>query len=208
MADRSTIFIDGSNWFHGLRKLGLDYRDLDYPRLAAKLLMRRRLVEIRYYIGQLTDDLRRIRRQQRVLAELRRQGIVVRLGRVERNAMAPENNPVARQLRDLLGAAAGTMAPELASELARLSAKSIPYYVEKQTDVRIAVDLVSMAYRDSYDVAYLLSADGDFVPAVAEARRIGKRVFAASPMRGHRLAGAADAFIHLPREWFRGLARR
>ncbi len=41
-------------------------------------------------------------------------------------------------------------------------------HVEKQVDVAIAVDLVTMAFRDQYDVAYFLSADADFVSAVRE----------------------------------------
>ena len=50
-------------------------------------------------------------------------------------------------------------------------------YVEKQADVWIAVDLVSMAYRDEYDVAYLLSADADYVSAVREVIGMSKRCF-------------------------------
>ena len=74
-----------------------------------------------------------------------------------------------------------------------------------QVDVRIAADLVGMAHRNEYDVAYLLSADGDFVPAVEEAKRFGKRVFAVSAQQGRQLAKAVDAFIPLPLEWFLGL---
>ena len=84
--------------------------------------------------------------------------------------------------------------------------KEIPYYVEKQVDVRIAVDLVIKAYQDEYDVAYLLSADGDFVPAVKEVRRVGKKVFAASTIQGAQLARAVDTFIPLPDKWFVGLS--
>ena len=53
-----------------------------------------------------------------------------------------------------------------------------------------------MAHRNEYDVAYLLSADGDFVPAVEEAKRFGKRVFAVSAQQGRQLAKAVDAFEH------------
>ena len=55
----------------------------------------------------------------------------------------------------------------------------VPDYVEKKVDVAIAVDLVRMAYEDQYDVAYLLSADADYVTAVKEAQRVGKTVFGA-----------------------------
>ena len=46
--------------------------------------------------------------------------------------------------------------------------------VEKAVDVMLAVDLVTMAGRDEFDAAYILSADGDYCPAVEAAARLGK----------------------------------
>jgi len=43
---------------------------------------------------------------------------------------------------------------------------------EKETDVNIAVRLVADAFRDQYDVAYVLSADTDLVPAMSFARTV------------------------------------
>lgn len=65
--------------------------------------------------------------------------------------------------------------------------------------------MVSMAHRDQYDVAYLLSADGDFVPAVMEVRNLGRKVFAASPSKGNQLVEAVNAFLPLKKAWFDGL---
>ena len=73
-------------------------------------------------------------------------------------------------------------------------------------DVSIAVDMVRMAYEDKYDVAYLLSADGDFVPVVEAVRLRRKIVFAASPVVGYELKKTADAFILLKNKWFFGLS--
>lgn len=78
----------------------------------------------------------------------------------------------------------------------------IPQYTEKRVDVSIAVDMVSMAYSGEYDVAFLLSADGDFVPAVQAVRNMDKKVFAASPAYGHELAQVVDSFITLRKDWF------
>ena len=76
-------------------------------------------------------------------------------------------------------------------------------YVEKQADVWIAVDLVSMAYRDEYDVAYLLSADADYVSAVREVIGMSKRVFPVRSwaVRSAELDNVAKA-IPLKRDWF------
>ena len=119
--------------------------------------------------------------------------------------MSAKDNPLARGLREVNAAVGQDLPPAVASQLAVLAEQDVSFYVEKQVDVRIAVDMVSMAYRDEYDVAYLLSADGDFAPAVREAQGCGKRIFVASPLKGHQLAAAADVFIDLPRVWFREL---
>lgn len=82
---------------------------------------------------------------------------------------------------------------------------TLVYFVEKRVDVSIAVDMVSMAINQEYDAAYLLSADGDYVPAVEAVRSTDRKVFAAFPAKGHELGKAVNAFIPLKREWFHGL---
>ena len=201
---RAAVFIDGNNWYHGLRRLGLDSHRLDYQRLARKLLVDRQLLGIRYYIGRVSKDLRRMRHQDRALATLRGQGVEVKLGRIEKNTL-PMHNPLSQRLRALVADSRDVLPLHVAEQLDSLCNAEVPYYVEKQVDVLIAVDLVSLAHQDDYDVAYLLSADGDFVPAVREVQRLGKRVFAASTLKGNQLATQADAFINLPRDWFHGM---
>ncbi len=75
-------------------------------------------------------------------------------------------------------------------------------YVEKAVDVALAVDLVVMAERDEYDSAYILSADGDFTPAVKVVRAHDKKVYAASPAKGAELASVVNTYIPLRVEWF------
>jgi uncharacterized LabA/DUF88 family protein len=65
----------------------------------------------------------------------------------------------------------------------------------------LAVDLVRMADRDEYDVAYLLAADGDYTPAVEAAMSVGKKVFAASLRPGAELARVVYKFLPLKRAW-------
>ena len=75
--------------------------------------------------------------------------------------------------------------------------------VEKAVDVQIAVDMVSMAQKNAYDAAYLLSADGDLTPAVREVRALGKKVYIAAPSRGAQLAGVSNAVIRVDAPWFK-----
>ncbi len=48
--------------------------------------------------------------------------------------------------------------------------------VEKGIDVRIAIDMVSLAHQDVYDTAILLTNDADLVPAVEMVKNLGKHV--------------------------------
>jgi len=50
------------------------------------------------------------------------------------------------------------------------------YYVVKGDDIHIAVDMVKGAYESTFDVAILVSGDGDFIPAVEVVQEKGKSV--------------------------------
>jgi uncharacterized protein (TIGR00288 family) len=49
--------------------------------------------------------------------------------------------------------------------------------VEKGVDVNLAVDMVSNAYNNKFDIAILVSNDADFVPAVLEVQSLAKKVY-------------------------------
>ncbi len=49
------------------------------------------------------------------------------------------------------------------------------YYVEKASDINLALDLVLDAQKDFYDTAYLVSNDGDFSGAVKSVINFGKK---------------------------------
>ena len=73
-------------------------------------------------------------------------------------------------------------------------------HVEKETDVRLSVDLVVGAYEDQYDVAMLISGDTDYVPAVKAVRKRGKRVIWCcfqNQSHSKELAQSSDSCIEL-----------
>ncbi|WP_461828647.1 LabA-like NYN domain-containing protein [Aquifex sp.] len=49
-------------------------------------------------------------------------------------------------------------------------------YLEKEVDIMLATDMLSLAYKDAYDTAVLVSGDSDFIYTVEEVQRLGKRV--------------------------------
>ena len=82
--------------------------------------------------------------------------------------------------------------------LGRLVRKS-DGFVQKGVDVAIAVDMLSMAYKDRYDVAVLITADSDLVGAVQHVQDLGKHVELAicSATRAHHLRQVCDRVIDL-----------
>lgn len=80
-------------------------------------------------------------------------------------------------------------------------------YVEKLTDVSIAVDMVVMAFKDAYDTAILISGDGDLVPAInvvkqipgkdSKLKKVQVAAFENESRRCYDLKNAATSFIRL-----------
>ncbi|HSM51499.1 MAG TPA: NYN domain-containing protein [Thermoanaerobaculia bacterium] len=70
--------------------------------------------------------------------------------------------------------------PEIDVWTGRMARTGHQWY-EKGVDVRIATDLVAMAYAQRYDIAVLVSGDSDLVPAVREVRFLGRVVENAMP---------------------------
>ncbi|MCJ7456195.1 NYN domain-containing protein [Candidatus Bathyarchaeota archaeon] len=61
-----------------------------------------------------------------------------------------------------------------------LGPKKVQDHPQREVDVQIAVDMVSGAYTDLFDIALLASGDGDFAPAVRKLRSLNKSVEVAS----------------------------
>lgn len=49
-------------------------------------------------------------------------------------------------------------------------------YLEKEVDIMLATDMLSLAYKNAYDTAVLVSGDSDFIYTVEEVQALGKRV--------------------------------
>ena len=210
MAQRAVFFIDGSNWYHSLRRNRVGSpSELDYAAISRKLAGPREWIETRYYIGALPQswDPRVYAEQRRFLSRLVSLDprLTVRLGRLEPR---PEPNPLAALLQGYV-ATAPDVGEEARTDLLALARahQKVVTLKEKAVDIMLAVDLVRMAAENGFDAAYVLSADGDFTPAVEAVRAAGKTVYAASPDLGYALRNAVDTYIHLRKEWFRDCYR-
>ena len=72
-------------------------------------------------------------------------------------------------------------------------------YEVKEDDIRLAVDMVKLAYNNAYDTAILVSSDGDFVPAIQAVKEIGKNVenIGFENRVSYHLQQEADKFVML-----------
>ncbi|MDD9859484.1 MAG: NYN domain-containing protein [Nitrospira sp.] len=200
--ERAMIFIDGSNWYHAMKRIGLSSSRINYWNFARKLSQEgRSVVEIRYYVGKVSGDLIRTRKQELSLDRIKNQNVTVVLGRVEKQRVQPDKNQIRQTLKKLRGAFSD-LNPMILDKLESLMSEGTYVDKEKMVDVNLAVDMVARAMKDEFDVAYLVSADGDFVPAGKIVRETGKKVFAATPGCSRELQKAVNSFIHLPKEWF------
>lgn len=57
-----------------------------------------------------------------------------------------------------------------------IAANRKPQFTVKGDDIYLATDMVSFAYENLYDVAILVSGDGDFVPSIKRVQKLGKKV--------------------------------
>ena len=74
---------------------------------------------------------------------------------------------------------------------------------EKMTDVNIAMELLSDAFQDNFDIALLISADSDLVGPIKKVKQLfpRKRVIVVFPPKRHSnaLKNVADVCLHLDR---------
>ena len=82
--------------------------------------------------------------------------------------------------------------------------------MEKGVDIMVATDLLKLAWDDLYDVAILVSGDGDFAYAVQAVKNLGKHVeIAAFPSNlSWELANVADDRELFTPEYFETLWSR
>lgn len=83
-------------------------------------------------------------------------------------------------------------------------------YQEKGVDVRIALDIQRGALKDEYDQCYIISSDTDIIPAILDAKEVGKEIiyvgFDGSLSRA--LKANCSKTIILTKELISGCARK
>ena len=58
--EQAILFIDGSNFYHSARSIGIATGTLNYQAMAHKLVLDRNIAGIRYYVGKVSGDIFRV----------------------------------------------------------------------------------------------------------------------------------------------------
>jgi uncharacterized LabA/DUF88 family protein len=146
---RVSIFIDGNNFYFGLRKLygkNKSLKDFDFQSFANFLAREGKVVGIYYYNAQLDREFnsKKFKSQKEFFTKLK---------------AIPNFNLVLCKLlkRNITGT-------------------NKHYYIIKEDDIHMAVDMVDSAADNTFDTAVLVSGDGDFLPAVRSVKRRNKKI--------------------------------
>ena len=150
------VYVDGFNFYYGLRsdRRWKQYYWLDVVKLFEKFMKPgQELVAVKYFSARPTNDPGKNTRQYAFF-------------------QANKENP---KFQLILGS-------YLSKKITCFRCGNIIHiHEEKETDARIVTQIVSDAYEKKCDIAIVVSADSDMIPAVEIAQHIGQKVFVYFP---------------------------
>ena len=149
---RVIVYVDGFNFYYGLRKdrHWRKYYWLDIVKLFERFLRpNQELISVKYFSARPTNDSGKNSRQYAFF-------------------QANKENP---KFQLILG-------KYLSKDITCFKCGNIIHtHEEKETDTRIATQIVSDAYNNNCDIAIVVSADSDMIPAIELAKKTGRRVY-------------------------------
>lgn len=149
------VYVDGFNFYYGLKKRARwkRYYWIDFVKLFESFMREdQELVAVKYFSAKV-DDLGKSLRQ---------------------NAMFQANKEN-KKFKLILG-------KYLKKPFQCFNChRTIHTHEEKETDVRIATQIVADAYKKNCDIAIVVSADSDMIPAIELALEAGQKVFSYFP---------------------------
>ncbi|REF29928.1 NYN domain-containing protein [Calidifontibacter indicus] len=170
MANRLIVYVDGFNLYHGLHDAArCRWLWLDLVELAASLRPRSTVEVVRYYTAPVLDQPGAQRRQQTYL-----------------DALSAQHGPRIEVVQGRY---------QSKTKSCRKCGSRWIEREEKETDVNIAVGLVSDAALDRMDDALVISADSDLGPAIRTARELQPALFVAAAFPPKRFSAELKALM-------------
>ncbi len=163
---KTSVFIDGYNLFYGALK-GTQYKWLDLKLLCQNLLPPEcEIVSIDYYTAMVKNAPGKLQRQEAYLRALKAHIPEFRytLGRHQiTEKLMPTAVPSGQDSKGKITYSRGSPVLVIKSE-------------EKKSDVNLAVDIVNLAWKGTYDCAVLISNDSDLATPLLLAKNMGKQI--------------------------------
>ncbi len=157
---RVSFYIDGFNLYHSLKDNAKDCRWLDLRKLCeSKISKDKEVISDIYYFSALatwSTNADTVAKHKKYINRLEQESIKVILGKFkEKETYCPKCN------------------------------QTFIKHEEKQTDVNIALKLVTDGFKDKYDTAILISGDTDMIPAILSLKenKPEKRIGVIFPIR-------------------------
>lgn len=160
---RVFVYIDGRNFFYGLKSLDQSYTDLNFDFVKFSGLIKgvnwkdRDLQKIYYYNAPLKQQInpRLFQKQQRLFSRLSADPLVT---------------------------------VRLCKMIGRINAQGARQFITKGDDIWLACDMLQDANDDEFDIAILVSCDGDFLKLVEYVQALHKEVENAYFLEGGSIA--------------------
>jgi len=196
--DEVILFIDGSNLYKNLKRI-VGRTNIEYAKFAQKVCAEvggkiNKPVSFKraYYYNAPLDASANptgARTQQQFFDRLRfAPNYKVKLGRLEK--------------RDIKCPYCGANATITCSSCGQTASWTV---IQKEVDVMLAVDMLSFARNGLYDIAVLVSDDGDFAPVLNELCYMNKTTVFAGFSKTMSLRNNSDVFIQLDAAFFVGI---
>lgn len=154
--ERVIAYVDGFNLYFGMKEDGNEFLWLNIQKLAHSLLKQgQELIFTKYFTSRVRNNPDKEKRQKTYIEAVE----TLSLSKIHYGHYQSQ------------------------VEECRKCGHTYPYSNEKMTDVNIAVEMLSDAYLDKFDMALLITGDSDLVPAINAVHSVfkNKRVFVAFP---------------------------
>lgn len=199
--ERVAIFIDGSNFYHGLKDY-IGNTKIDFTKFAELLCGNRELIRTYYYNVPVNQKYfpETYQDQQRFFDSLKTLPYFeLKLGRLEKRMVRIDREELVR-----------TFGEKITKTIIEKWGETIVTFVEKGIDINLAADMLRLAYHNAYDTAIVVTGDADFVAAVEGVKDMGKHVENAHfrDARGFHIRRACDKFIPLDKEFLAPCLRK
>ncbi len=171
------IFIDGNNFYHNVKSIGVRPSKVDFPRVIENVCKKFNLKkkDVHYYnsipnIKTIGEE--NYYKHMSFLSGLEKSGIKVHKRKLQHLSNIELITKKVNQLQTL------KICDNCKPIVTQNCIDCVGAFQEKEKgiDVMIVVDMIEMSLKDEYDVGILISGDADFIPALNLIKKSWKRV--------------------------------